>query len=267
MSITTQDSLIAGLRPPVPFCKTSVTSKGAGAFHSLWQAAGLPGAGVTPPAFNAGSGYVPDRTTAGALPFTNPTAGALSYLAGIGASGAVAGTFWLYDRCWACSGFVTNITTAQTITTPGNVGRYQTFDGVEIWGECYVPPGATGANWTVSYTNQAGTSGRTATYVHPASAEVAGQMLPFTLQAGDTGVQSVQSFTCSISSGTAGNIGITLVRRAKLLPLVVPNVGAVLDAIGCGMPRLLDDVCLSLMVLCTAATTGTIAGEVLVAQG
>lgn len=266
MPITTLDGIIAGMRPTIPFLKASQTAEGAGTFHSLWKAAGSPGAGANPPAFNAGSGYVPTAATPGAIPFTNPTAGAFSYLAGLQGADATPGALLIYDRCWACSGLVTNVTTAQNITTPGNVGRYAANPvSVELWGEVYSAPGATGATWTVSYTNQDGTAGRTATYTHPANAESVGQMFPFTLAAGDTGVKSVQSFTCSVSSGTAGDIGLTLVRRACVLPLT--NNGNTLDAIGTGFARLLDDSCLSLIVLCSTTLTGNVIGAAVISQG
>lgn len=266
MAITTLDGIVAGLLPPFQFVKSSVTTEGAGTWQSLWKVAGLPGSGSNPPAFTAGSGYVPDDSTAGAFPFANPVSGN-NYLARFGAAGSVAGTLIIYDRLWACSGLLTNTVSAQTITTPGNPGRVTDYKGVELWGEVYTAPGATGATWTVSYTDQDNNSGATATYTHPANAETVGQMFPFTLAAGDNGVRSVASFTCSVSSGTAGDIGLTLLRRVAELPLTVPNVAAVLDAVAAGFPVLPNDACLALMVQCTAATSGLILGSFNMAQG
>ncbi len=161
---------------------------------------------------------------------------------------------------------------AQTITTPGTIpARDQkgTSDGagVELWLEVYGVPGATAATWTVSYTNQAGVSGRTATYAHPANAETAGQMMQMTLQSGDTGVRSVESFACSVSSGTAGNIGITLLRRVAMIPLSVANVSQLFDFYSVGMPRLYDGTCLTSMVLCTTTNTGNLFGNIIYTEG
>jgi hypothetical protein len=246
-------SILAGMQPGWTLSKASQTAEGAGTCHSLWKAAGTPGAGSNPPLLSAGSGYVPTRTTAGALPFTNPAAGN-AYLACLDAWGPTAGALVLYDRLWACSGFGTVITTAQTITTPGNAGRSTSWDGVEAFLEVYTAPGATGANWTVTYTNAAGTSGRTSVYSHPANAESVGQMIPLVLAAGDTGVQSVQSFQASVSSGTAGDIGITLVRRIATIPIAV--AGGFRDAFSLGIPRVQNDACVAAMVLCSTTNTG-----------
>lgn len=254
----TPATIAAGMLPPFVIAKANQTAEGLGTLHSLWKAAGLPGAGSNPPLFSAGSGYIPTRLTAGSYPFPNPVTGN-TYLARLSLYGPTAGTYILYDRVWACSGFSTASTSLQSITTPGDVGRHTVFQGIEIFGEVYTAPGATGATWTALYTNQAGTSGRSAIYAHPANAESVGQMVPFTLQAGDTGVQSVQSLQCSVSSGTAGDIGLTLVRRLGENGIFTQAMP--LDALGVGMPRVLDDACLAAMVLCSTTSTGLIMGS------
>lgn len=264
MAITSLDQLSANLPGQHRhITKASATAEGAGTWHSLFLVAGYPGAGSTPPANSAGSGYVPTAATAGALPWTNPPGGTAAFLARFAASLSAAGTLILYDRLWACSGFGTVVTTAQNVTTPGALTRPAANGAdVEIWGEVYTPPGATTATWTVSYTNQDGTAGRTATYTHPANAESVGQMFPFTLQAGDTGVRSVQSFTASVSSGTAGNIGITLLRRIAEIPNPVANAGRVLDAFALGLPQIYNDACLCFMVQCSGTATGQLQAAV-----
>lgn len=271
MAITTIDGLVAAAKQLRCFYKASATAEGAGTWHSQWLLAGQPGAGATPPAFTAGSGYQCTRTTQGALPFTNPVSGN-SYLMGFAGAGGTAGMLILYDRLWTCSGFVTNSVAAQNITTPGTIpardsGGAANGDDVELWLEVYTAPGATGATWTVSYTNEAGTAGRSATYTHPANAETVGQMMPMRLQAGDKGVRAVASLTCSISSGTAGNIGITLMRRLAVLPTPVINVGCERDWGALGLPRIYDDSCLAFLNQCSTTASGIWTGQVSIAQG
>lgn len=269
MAITTLDGLIAAMRPPVGFQKASATSEGAGTWHSLWKVAGFPAAGSNPPLFSAGSGYIPTEATSGAIPFVDPTSN--GHLARFGVAGATIGTVILYDRVWACSGFGTVVTTAQNVTTPGTVARDANGDslgaGVELWGEVYTAPGATGATWTVSYTDQDGNAGASATYTHPANAESVGQMFPFLLASGDTGVRAVASFTASVSSGTAGDIGITLLRRVAEIPITLANVAQVLDGVALGLPRLYANSCLALMVQCSATNTGAMLGSLVTADG
>lgn len=271
MSITTEDGIFAGMLAPRGIQKASSTSEGAGTWHSLWKLAGYPVAGANPPASTAGSGYVPTNSTTGAIPFTNPVSGN-TYVARLALAGSTVGTVILYDRLWACSGFNTTLTTAQNITTPGTITARDlngatNGDGVELWGEIYTAPGATTATWTVSYTNQAGTSGRSATYTHPANAESVGQMFPFALAAGDTGVRSVASLTCSASSGTAGDVGITLVRRIAEIPIMLANVAGMMDALALGLPRVYDNSCLAFMVLCSTTNTGLVQGSIGLTQG
>lgn len=271
MAISTLDGIIAGMLPPQGLFKTSQTAEGAGMWHSLWKATALPTAGANPPAASAGSGYTPTNSTAGAIPFTNPVSGN-TYLARASIAGATVGTLIIYDRLWACSGFNTTLLTAQTITTPGTIPSRDANgaalgDGVELWLEVYTAPGATGATWTVSYTNQDGTSGRTATYTHPANAESVGQMMPMVLAAGDRGVRAVASLTCSASSGTAGDVGITLLRRVAEIPILLANVSTTLDPIALGFPRIYDGSCLALMVQCSATNTGQMLGSVVLSQG
>jgi hypothetical protein len=271
MAITTLDGLIAGFQAPRGFWKASQTAEGAGTWHSLWKAAGNPTTAATPPAYTAGSGYTTDETTQGALPFTDPVSGA-SYLARLAATGGTIGTLILYDRLWQCSGLLTNTVAEQNVTTPGTIPARDANGatagaGVELWGEIYTAPGATGATWTVSYTNSSAASGRSATYAHPANAESVGQMFPYTLQAGDVGVSAVKSLTCSISSGTAGDVGLTLLRRIAEIPISLANAGAMVDALSIGMPRLFDSSCLAMMVHCSTTSTGLISGSYAVAQG
>jgi hypothetical protein len=271
VAITSGDQLLAGLLPPYSLFKPSATSEGAGLWHSLWKGAGAPAAGANPPLFSAGSGYAPNNTTLGAIPYTNPVSGN-SYLAKCAIAGGTVGTLVIYDRLWACSGFGTVVTTAQAITTPGTIPSRDRSgaalgEGVELWGEVYTAPGATGATWTVSYTDQDGNTGQNATYAHPANAESVGQMFRFNLAAGDTGVRAVASFTASVSSGTAGDIGITLVRRIAEIPLMLANVAQAFDAFSLGLPRIYDGSCLALMVQCSTTNTGLIQGSLALAQG
>lgn len=272
MAITTESGLIAGLTAGerFNFYKASQTAEGAGTWHSLWKAAGFPAAGASPPAFSAGSGYIPTRSTTGAFPYSNPTGSA--YLAKLAAAGATVGTLIIYDRLWACSGFNTTTLTTQTVTTPGTLtaGRDpNTGDDVEPWLEVYTAPGATTATWTMTGVDKDGTSSKTWTYTHPANAESVGQMMPL-LPGGASpsslGCQQVTSLLCSASSGTAGDIGITLLRRVAQIPLMLANVGMVLDALALGLPEIFDDACLAFMVLASTTNTGVIQGTLALAK-
>jgi hypothetical protein len=257
----TPESILAGMQPFIPFGKGSQTSEGAGTIHSLWKAGGGPPAGVNPPLFSSGSSYVPTKATTGALgPYSNPATGN-AYPGHCWVWGLTPGMLVLYDRVWACSGFATNTTNLQTVVGQSDAGggRYATFEGIELWLEVYTAPGATGATWTITYTNLNNVSGRTAQYAHPANAESVGQMMPLALQNGDAGVRSVQSLQCSVSSGTAGDIGITLVKKLCAIP--IRTDGQDRDALGLGLERIPDDACIAMQVGCSTTNTGLIQGQ------
>lgn len=275
MAITTLDQLLAALPGQLKqIFKASQTAEGAGTWHSLWKAAGQPPAGANPPLFTAGAGYVPTKDTVGAIAFANPSAGLLSYVARAVFAGSVVGTLVLYDRLWACSGLAANVVTAQNIATPGSLpaGRDPGNGAdVEPWLEVYAAPGATAGNWDLTGTDAAGNANRTWRYAHPANAESVGQMMPLVpggaSPAATLGIRQASSFQLSASSGTAGDVGITLVRRLLEIPLNVAGVAAALDAFAAGMPQIPNDACLGLMLLCTGTSTGNVQGSLNVVQG
>ncbi len=263
MAIDTLDKLIAGFQAPIPILKASQTAKAAGTWHSLFLAAGQPGASSTPA---TGSGAIPTSATAGALAFTNPVSGN-SYLARFEGAASTVETLILYDRLWHRSGLAGNITTSQTVNSTALTRPDDNGEKVELWGEVYSVMGATAATFTATYTDQDGNASQSASYAMPASALVVGQMFPFSLAAGDNGVRSVQSIILSASTGGAGNFGLTLLRRVASIPLTLANIGMTQDAPSLGMPQIYNDACLALMVLCSTTNTGQIQGSIVLAQG
>lgn len=252
------DSIVAALQaaPIIPVQKASVTSKGAGLFHSLWLAGGFPAAGAAQGSVN---GAIPTKTTVGALNFTSAGASEETFLAQLGFVGATAGTIFVYDRLWHNSALNGTLATAQTFTQPA-LTRHTDGIGVEIWLEWYTATGSTAVTATVSYTNSDGVSGRTGTCSIAAS-PVAGQMMMVLLQAGDKGVLSVQSVTLSATTGTAGNFGVTLIKRKALAPMPVANIAQPpMDFAALGLPGIQDNACLAFGVQCTATNTGQING-------
>lgn len=275
MTIDTPDKIDAALAAAQAFeiIKVSATSEGAATFHSLWKTATIPVAGANPPAFTAGSGYIPTKATTGAWNFTNPGTGE-SRILQIALAGSTIGTLFIYDRLWACSGFGTVITTEQTITTPGTLtAARDPGNGIDVFPflEVYTAPGASTATWTFKGTDANGNTARTWTYTHPANAETVGQMMMLVpggaSPASTIGCRVPTSFQASATSGTAGDIGVTLLRRIATIPLTIVNLATVLDYAQLGRAVVYDDACLALQVLCTTTNTGLIQGTVFVGQG
>lgn len=264
MAIITMDGLVAALPGQVlPFYKASATSKAAGTFHSLWTVAGTPGAGSTPASGTGGT--VCTSATAGALSFVNPSSPSLSYLARALAGCATVGSLILYDRLVTTSGLSGTSTGTQTVSSSA-LTRYTSGVGVTAWIEWYTATGGTASNLTLTYTNDAGTTGQTAPAVAFTTSPVAGQMQPIPLN-GKDGIRVAESVTLSASTGTAGNFGITLMRRLLTIPMPLANAATAMDAFSAGLQRIEDNACLAFMVWCSTTSTGIIHGEISLAQG
>lgn len=258
-------TLKAGARRPYRFNKISIGAEGAGTFSSLWKVAGNPLAGSNPPAYTVGSGYIPTRATAGSIGQINAASGNELRMNGFYVRGTTSGSLILYDRLWACSGFVTNSTALQTVTTPGTLtaGRLRDtgdYGDIEMWLEVYTAPGATTATWTIHALDGAGVD-RTYTYTHPANAESVSQMMSPIPPVGATdGFQQVVSFQASVSSGTAGDIGITLVRPIAEIDIALINVQSFRGGLDLSLAKVSDDAALAMMFQCTTTNTGVLFG-------
>lgn len=199
-------------------------TKATGKWFSLWLAdGGQPGCGVAPT-----TAAVPNKSTRGAPAFANASGGREKRLlcAAVCApstnpsSGPFLDTLILFDRLFHIGNLDATVTTAQNVQSGSGVtiDRHTNGDGNEIWLEVYATAlGGTGTTATCSYTNQNGTAGRTtqAIRVGGSSTGIAsiGEVCRFPLQAGDTGVQSVETCTLAASTTSAGVWGITIVNR------------------------------------------------------
>lgn len=269
MTITTLDGIVAGMLPPRDFIKTSGTLEAAGVYYSPVYVAGAPGAMAAPSSGLAGAAVT---SRAGLIVVPTPGAGN-SYLAGAAAFATVAGTFELIDRLWDNSGLVVTTTTAQTVnsaTWPAR-DRDGLTDGTGVRVGIEVSTATTNAgaitNMTFSYTNEAGTAGRTGTIPSfPATAAV-GTFVEGYLQAGDEGVRSIQSWTLGTSLVT-GVVHLVAFRRIGLpANCGGPGFGRDLDALGAGFTQLYDTTCLQPLWMPSATTAVTINSRVLLTQG
>lgn len=198
-----------------------------------------------------------DYTTNGALSInpTNSSPGQFVSLANITCTNPIA--FTLIDRlvhqgglsaAVSISAQTTNLPTAAITRTTGSYAGI--FAAIEI----YSAAGATAALVSGSYTNQDGLAGRTfvATNLGASTFNNANRFIMLPLQAGDTGVKSVQSIVLSTSTGAAGNIGVTLFR--PLATYIYNTFGSqpmVYDPLltNCGqMPYIANNACLSLII-------------------
>lgn len=268
MAITTIDQIIAGMIPPEDFIKVGATMEAVGVHHSFFYVAGRPGAAAVPTPGLAGAALT---SYAGQIPFTNPASGN-SYLARLQASANIIGCLLLLDRLWHNSGIAVTTTTAQTINSVAFPPRDRngTINGENILVAIEVSTATTNAsaitNTTMSYTNSAGVNAKTATIPSFPATAVAGTFVPFMLEAGDTGIKSIQTITLGTSYG-GGAIHLVAYRILARLEIAVVNVGNAIDAISGGFVRMFNNTVPFLVWLPSATTALTLAGQLIYTQG
>ena len=277
MTITTQTGLIAGFRPQIPFYKATSTNKAAGTPHAQGLIVGNYPAAFTPGSPGL-SGATVDGTTStlgGTFPFVNG-GGAETVLAkavfGVGAGAVGIGFF---DLLWYNTGITVTTTTAQTVssvTLPSRDANGATSGaGVYAWLYCSVATTNASAitNTTISYTNSAGTAGQTGTLNFaggwPATA-TAGTFLPFSLAAGDVGIQSIQSITLGTSYVT-GTINLMLIRDITFLAFFAASSVMTFDWAMTGLPTLYNGTAMSYFAIPTGTSVGAVSGTITYAQG
>lgn len=267
MAITNLDGLLAGMQYPREFIKAVTPTLVVGRPHSLFYLAGVPGAAAAPTPGLAGTALT---TYDGQLPFSNPVSGN-SYLARLIAMTTAAGQLLLCDRLWHNSGYTITSTGAQTVNSAAWPARSAdgtaNGEGVLLGVEISTATGSGTPTHTISYTNQSGTAGKTATNVVATVASSAiGAFYPIGLAAGDTGVRSVQTHTLS-ATWTSGTMHLVAYRILARLDIGGAGPSNALDAISGGMPQMFDNSVPFLIFIPAATTAVTCTGHALWSQG
>lgn len=191
------------------------------------------------------------------------------------AATGVPGTLWLLDMQGYWPGITNNSAVAQNLTGTPTL-RYANGAGCRLFQVQTAVAGATAQNIALSYTNQAGTTGRTMPVTvamtasgiagHISHSGVAasnyGPFLP--LASGDSGVRNVASVTFS-----AANTGTSALVLAKPLAQITLGVSALshekdlLNQIP-SLPVIVDGACLTWIYTAGAATAAstTFAGQI-----
>ena len=251
----------------VPFMKSGTAADTAGYWYCTSKDAGFPGAWT--PGTPGVNGRVTDGTQSadyGSIPVKNPAVGG-NFLTEIQWAASVNHTHLLFDVLWVNSGLsVTSTSTAQAITTPTLPAR--DVNGTTNGEGCMLgilfsaasTLAAVNALSTVSYTNSKGVSGRTATMTAVQGSQlpatpVIGTIAWYNLAAGDTGVQSIQSFNIGATSWLTGTIHLFIARDIATIGTTIVNVAAQ-KVLGSPGIRLYNGSCI-LHCYVASATTAT----------
>lgn len=247
----------------IPIYKASVANQGAGYLTSLWRAVGNPmwAQGAIP-----GVASTPTDATVGgvALPTFGSTTGRIYRFAPIGVT---IGSYMLYDRLAHMGGLVGNLATAQTVNLNADTaiadGR-ATAGEIEWYIEIYTDIGTTASVLTVTYRDTTDLIDKTITitgFTGTSPLNRSGRCVLLVTPDGST-IKRIVSVQHSVTSGTAGNYGVTARKQLCAVGQMVANIQAPgCDAISIGMPEIKSTSCLEMLVQCSTTSTGIIQGD------
>jgi hypothetical protein len=200
----------------------------------------------------------------------NPDSGKLLVLGARVSPAGLSGVSLFVNDYLVISGGLSGTSTDQQATTTAALTRYTSGVGVRAGVIIHAVLGVTATTLTASYTNQAGTSGRTSVITIGATGNrEAGRVLPLSLEGADTGVRSVEHVTLNGTTGTLGNFGILLYRPLAMMCLNNVEGANVIDAVSTGgfigsLAEVQADACLSLMTVWAQAQL--LAGAILLGE-
>lgn len=246
------DNYVASSKQRIQWCKTAARTTIAAQWFSLFELAGEPGAGTLAGSSTA-AGVVPTDATTG-CPVINAFGGsATGRLTKVEFGNSVACRIAIFDMLFKAGAYAFNAATSLA-SQPSYSSRIPGADykGTEIWVETVTA--ATGnQTWAVTYTNDAGTTARTTGAVGVGSAPTLGRCWQLPLQAGDCGVQKIESVTGG--TGSAGTANILVMRPLWTGRVRIANDGDIHDLLRTGMPQVYTDS--ALVVLAAADSTSS----------
>lgn len=294
MPFNSQDALLTALtngqQADLLYQKNIVTAQVAGAWHDLGALGGIPFADTATPGNNyAGTSltFVPtDETSPLAMPHGGNVSTLTKHIINVMAvcGPAAAGAPWLlqlvdqlgYIRIQGASSADVTGTGLRTVTmTPfDGSSRAPNGAGVRAYISTLVAPLTGGPNIsTLTYTNQAGTTGRVMPYTVSMAATPVITQLPHTgnaanrfgpylpLAAGDTGIRDIESFTLSGGTAYTGTTGVLVMHLVRPIgppiPIMTSGVASERDLVNQlpSMPRIPDGAHLKFLMYATGATS------------
>jgi hypothetical protein len=230
MGFATYDALIDAIKngqvDQFSWYKTGGSYSG-GTASSTWSLSGLPGAGNYTGTSLAAQQV--NGSTTGAINFAAPPGGKTRHIFAVGAGsdaltgpGGHTGVIIIYDRLLYYPGISHTTTSAQNLDNTNTLPRYTDGLGVMAWLEVTTALGSTAQNVTLTYTNDAGTSGQStgaqAIITSASTPRFAHTFLFFPMAGTDKGIRSVQTVTFS-AANSAGVSALVLGFPLAVVPL------------------------------------------------
>lgn len=212
--INTVDGLFAAPKQRINWTKTGAVTTVAAQWFSMLDVAGLPGAGSLSVG-NTANGLVCDDTVAGFPTIAAFGGGNTGYLSKVAWGSTVAARMCLLDRLFHAGSFLmTTLTTFNLTAQPSYLARTPSGIGLEceIWLEINAAVSTTATTVSVGYTNEAGTAGRSTGVTSSLSGFTTRRLIQMPLQAGDKGVQKIDSVVIGGTVATAGSVNVIVAR-------------------------------------------------------
>ena len=254
MAIITRDGIAAAIKQKILLNKTASITSVANIPFCTFDQAGNPGAG-TLSAGNTANGIVPTDATAG-YPTINAFSGSnTGYLARLRGQNTVASWIDLYDRVFSAGAYSFNANTTLA-SQPSYSGRVpnSNYTDCELWFEA-VTAFTGNPTLTVTYTNQAGTAGRSTGAIAFGLAPIKGRCIRLPLQAGDTGIQKIESVVMTVA--TVGTFNINVMRLLASGRVPIANGGFVQKWDELMMPIVFADSAIMPLITADSTATGT----------
>ena len=248
--------------------KANRTGQTAGQYCSLWLSTGQPTSGAAPTVAE-----VCDETTVGGFQLPQQTAPIKSYLTYLEwACSNASSTMEVHDRLAHRGGLVGNVTTDQAVGLDLNdllassnlaarIGDAD-YSDVQWWLEWYANTGSTASSATVNVTYADGSTGNLSPISLTATRPIAHMLSLNVYRPSGVGgfIRGVNTVKLSVSSGTAGNFGVTATRlRAGVF---APVANAKFSGNWADLPinEIPQQACLMLSVLTPTTSSGTVRG-------
>lgn len=253
MPIATLDQYLAAPKFEVDFFRTASRTAVAGQPFSVFDLAGSPGAG-TLAVGNTAAGIVPTHAING-YPKFGSFGGLRGFVTGLDFGSTVACRVALYDCLFSAGAYAFNAGTVTLASQPSYAARVPAanYNGIELWIEA-VAAFTGNLSVAITYTNQAGVTGRTTGTFNTGVALIVGRMMRVPLAAGDTGIQQITSITPSVA--TAGTFNVHVMRRLRSARVRVNNDGDVYDFLKTRNPEIFETSAIRVVVTPDGTATG-----------
>lgn len=259
MAITTGNDWIAAAKQQVMIRKAAAFTTVAQVPFSMFDVAGNPGAGSLNIG-NTANGLVPDDSVAGFPAINAFGSGNMGYLSQAAWRSSVAGGCDLYERLFHAGSYsLTALGTTTLSAQPSFLSRLPdaSYNGLEIFLEINAAVSATATTVAVTYTGADGTTGRTTGASVSLSSMTSRRVVPMPLQAGDKGVQKIESVVVGGTVATTGSVNVIIARSLASFDVRLPNASDIQSWDVLGAPRLLDPAAMWPMILSDGTSSGT----------